>query len=80
MRPRELSLIPDELFEVPGMKDFLEWSTLRVWVRDWLRYCHWYYGTALTPEVSIKQFFDAPVINRKWNSDRTDPALVILRL
>ncbi|GAB4856170.1 hypothetical protein Ancab_039451 [Ancistrocladus abbreviatus] len=33
MRPRELSIIPDHLFEVGPMKDFLEWSCLRSWVK-----------------------------------------------
>lgn len=37
------------------------------WVRDWLRYCRWYYVTAMSPEVNIEQFFDAPVC--KWEME-----------
>jgi hypothetical protein len=74
MRPKELSLIRED--QVPRMRDFLEWSTLRAWVRDWLQYCCWYYGTAMSPEVSIEQFFDVPIVNTKWKVDRTDPHLV----
>lgn len=56
MRPQELILAPEHLFEMPGMRDFLEWSSLRVWVKNWLKYCHWYFGTALEPGVSIEHF------------------------
>lgn len=49
MKPR--ALCPDELFTQPGMKDFLEWSSLWGWMKDWLRYCNWYYRTAMDPEV-----------------------------
>lgn len=63
MRPK---LIPDELFVQTGMKDFLEWSSLRVWMKSWLRYCHWYYTTALSPDVGIEQFFSVPEVNSSW--------------
>lgn len=56
-RWHQLRLIPDDLFEMPGMKDFLEWSLLRAWVRSWLRYCRWYYMRALRPDVTIEQLF-----------------------
>lgn len=42
MRPKELKLMPDELFGHPAEKDFIEWSTLRSWVRQWLKYTKWY--------------------------------------
>lgn len=34
MKAKDLKLIPDELFEVGPMKDFLEWSTLRAWMKE----------------------------------------------
>jgi hypothetical protein len=46
------------------MKDFLEWASLRAWVREWLKYCQWYYMKALYPEVTIEEFFKAPVVNQ----------------
>ena len=58
------------------MRDFLEWSVLRAWVRSWLQYCQWYYSTAMAPDVPIEAFFTAPVVNRNWKIDRTDPDLV----
>jgi len=39
-----------------------------------LEYCHWYYG--LAPDVAIKEFFEAPVINRQWRVTRKDNNLV----
>lgn len=65
MKARELTLIPDDLFEVESMKEFLEWTTR---VRDLLRYCRWYYCTAIDPGVTIEEFFNALVNNRKWKT------------
>jgi hypothetical protein len=48
----------------------LEWSSLRAWVKQWLKYCHWYYSIALSPDVTLEVFFDAPVINRSWKTSR----------
>lgn len=49
-------------------------------MRSWLQYCRWYYITALSPEVSIEEFFNAPVVNRNWKIDRKDPNLIRLGL
>lgn len=34
LRPRDLRVCPDEMFEMPGMKEFQEWSLLRGWVDE----------------------------------------------
>ncbi|KAK4414747.1 hypothetical protein Salat_2581600 [Sesamum alatum] len=41
MKPRDLHLTQDEFFVTEKVQDYLEWSLLRLWVRDWLKYCHW---------------------------------------
>lgn len=73
---KELRLMPDELFAQPGMKDFLEWSSLRVWMKDWLRYCRWYFTTVMSPDPGIEEFFRAPIINPNWKVTRSDPTLI----
>lgn len=75
MKPKELSLPPEHLFEMPGMRDFLEWSALRAWVKQWLKYCKWYFCTALDPWVSIEDFLKAPVVYKSWKLNRVDPTL-----
>ncbi|XAR56142.1 hypothetical protein NMG60_11036495 [Bertholletia excelsa] len=70
---RDLRPILDDVFSHPKDKEFIEWSTLRV--RDWLWYCRWYYGTALNDQVTIEDFFNAPVVNRNWKITRSDPQL-----
>jgi hypothetical protein len=70
MKPKDLRLIPDELFVHPNVRDFQEYSTLRGWVREWLRYCHWYFCTAMQPGVRLNDFFDAPIVGRNWQADR----------
>lgn len=72
MRPRELILFPDELVELEGMKDFIEWSCLRSWVKAWLKYGQWYNSQALSPDVDLESFFSAPIVNRKWNVTNLD--------
>ncbi|KAL0305137.1 UNVERIFIED_CONTAM: hypothetical protein Sangu_3049200 [Sesamum angustifolium] len=39
VRPKDLKVVPDDLFQQPGMKDFLEWSLLRSWMRLRLVHC-----------------------------------------
>ena len=49
------------------MKDMLEWMTLRGWVKQWLNYLKWYWSVAMSPEVTLRDFFDAPVVNPRWD-------------
>ena len=46
MKPKDIRMIRDELFFTPKVKEFLEWLMLRSWMKMWLNYCLWYYGTA----------------------------------
>lgn len=61
MKPKDLQLAPDEL----GAK-VLEWSLLRNWVKSWLDYVHWYYAKGFSPEVGLRDFFNAPCYERSW--------------
>ncbi|KAL0294533.1 UNVERIFIED_CONTAM: hypothetical protein Sradi_6882600 [Sesamum radiatum] len=56
VRPKDLKVVPDDLFQQPGMKDFLEWSLLRSWMR--LRLVHWYASVALRPDVSVEELLE----------------------
>lgn len=60
MKPKELKVIADEFFKKPGMKDFLEWSSLRMWVKDWLP---WYSPIFMSPDPDIEEFFKASLVN-----------------
>jgi len=75
MRPKELRLIPDDLFATEKVKDFLEWSILRSWMKEWLAYSHRYYGTAMQPDVQISSFFDTAVLMRSWRIEPKDANL-----
>ena len=76
MAPRDLKIRPYDLFNQPGMKDFLEWSCLRAWVKQWLKYIKWYYSLALSPCVTIQDFFEAPVINHNWKLTKANPDFI----
>ena len=46
--------------------EYLEDMTLlRSWTEAWLKYVRWYYATALSPDVSIEDFFQAPVVTTR---------------
>jgi len=75
MFPKELKVLPSEVIE-GSTEDVLSRTLLRSWVRQWLTYCRWYYVTALSPTVTIQDFFDAPVVNRDWRVTSVDPELV----
>ena len=53
MKPSDWKVAPDELFPTERVWDFLEWSLLRNWMKDWLRYVHWYWSVANSPDVSL---------------------------
>jgi len=76
MRPKDLRVIPDELFPTEKVKDFLEYSTLRGWMKEWLNYCHWYYVVAFSPEVNLGDLFDGPVCASDWKANRKSEELI----
>lgn len=75
MKPRELKLIPEEFFGAPQVKEFSEYTQTRGWVHQWLKYLQWYCEIALSSEVTIPQFFDAPVVITTWKVLRRDENL-----
>lgn len=57
-------------FQQKRIRDFLEWSWLRNWMKDWLRYVHWYWSVANSPEVFLSDFFSASVYEKEWGIRR----------
>ncbi|CAH1444039.1 unnamed protein product [Lactuca virosa] len=51
LKPRELILPPDELFETEESRYFLEYSLLYGWMRHWLNYLKWYLKEVQTPPI-----------------------------
>lgn len=76
MKPKDLTLAPDSIFIQEVIKDFTEWTVLRAWVKQWLKYVKWYSLVALSPEVTINQFFSAPVTISTWRRTKRDENLV----
>lgn len=76
MKPKELNLAPEEVFPTPNSRDLLEWTILRGWVKQWLKYVKWYSTDAMSPDVSINQFFNAPVVMTDWRRSKKDENLV----
>lgn len=76
MKPSDLKVAPDELFPTERVRDFLEWSLLRNWMKDWLRYVHWYWSVANSPDVSLSDFFSASVYDKLWRIRRESSELI----
>lgn len=73
-KPLDIKLFPD--LKIDGLEYLHEWTVLRAWVKQWLAYVRWYWLTAWSPDVTIQDFFEAPVVNRSWKVKKTDPQLV----
>lgn len=73
-KPLDIKLFPD--LKIDGLEYLYEWTVLRAWVKQWLAYVRWYWLTAWSPDVTIQDFFEAPVVNRSWKVKKTDPQLV----
>lgn len=58
-KPLDIKFYPD--YNLEGLEDLYEWTVLRAWVQQWLAYARWYWLTAWSPDVTIQDFFEAPV-------------------
>ncbi|KAB1199680.1 hypothetical protein CJ030_MR1G013841 [Morella rubra] len=76
MKPSDLKVAPDAFFPTERVRDFLEWSLLRNWMKDWLRYVHWYWSVANSPDVSLSDFFSASVYEKLWRIRRESSELI----
>lgn len=76
LRPKELKVTPSELFVTPKVEDFQEYTNLRSWVKQWTRYCRWYYITAMDPEAKLDILFEGPECTTSWCADRKDESLI----
>ena len=48
---------------------------IRQWMKDWLRYVHWYWKKAMSPDVILDQFMDAPVVTTHYHVNRKSELL-----
>ena len=69
LRPKDLRVTPAELFVTEKVNDFQEYTTLRSWVAQWIRYCHWYYTVAVDPWVKLDSLFEGPVCTTSWKAE-----------
>lgn len=76
MRPKQLSLPPEEVQLGPGAVDFLEYSMLRRWVSSWLRYYSWYASQSVNLGASLQSWFEGPQITNSWQVKDENPELV----
>lgn len=75
MRPKEIRIFPSDLV-FDGEREILERTVLRKWVEQWLKYVSWYHTKALDENVSIEEFFNAPVVTNDWKRNLRDENLV----
>lgn len=72
---KELKLAPDELL-FDGQVEFNERTVLRNWMSQWLDWVYWYYSIAMSENVQIEDFFNAPVCATSWRRSLRDQTLV----
>lgn len=54
---------------------FLEYTKLRRWMGDYLRYLHWYWTVGQDDWASIEDMLDAPILMTSWFTPLMDKAL-----
>lgn len=55
-----------------GERDNSEYTLLRNWLSQWLKWLHWYAKVALGPDPSIKELFEAPICGTSWRRTNFD--------
>lgn len=43
---------------------------------QWCKYIHWYSKVALSPDVTLEDFFDAPIVKDRWRILALDQEMV----
>lgn len=44
----------------------LERTLFYNWMKDWLRYVHWYHTVVLDTDPKLQDLFEVPVVMRDW--------------
>ena len=76
LRPQELRVPPDDLFFTEEQRTFQEYTQLRGWVTQWLKYVKWYWEVAVSDRVTIQELMDGPVVQTSWKINNRDENLV----
>jgi hypothetical protein len=74
LKPKEIRLFPDELV-FNCERGILERTVLHGWVKQWLKWVHWYHSTAYDPYAGIEQLLDAPIQSSSWKRSEFDPSI-----
>lgn len=64
-RPKDLVVPPTSTYKSETFEYLEDMTLLRSWTEAWLKYVGWYYATALSPDVSIEDFIQAPVVTTR---------------
>lgn len=65
-RVSDVRLSPDKMYLSENSQELAESTLIRGWVQGWLDYISWYNITAMSPDVTLSAFFDAPVVQTDW--------------
>ncbi|AWL21855.1 RNA dependent RNA polymerase [Chenopodium quinoa mitovirus 1] len=70
-KPKELRLTPEGLL-FDGEVEIAERTVIHNWMKQWLKWIYWYYSVAMSPDVKLDQFFDAPICATSWKRNQID--------
>ena len=71
LKPREIRLFPEQMV-FDGEREILERTIVRRWVGQWLKWVSWYHTLSLQTDLTIDQFFDAPICATSWKRQNFD--------
>jgi len=64
----DLRVAPQDLYESEVFEYLSEYTLVRAWMSQWLKYIRWYYTVAVAPDLSFEDFIKAPVVTTHGES------------
>jgi hypothetical protein len=71
MKPKDLIVPPPEVHPYPAMGDYLEYTLMQSWMKQYLTYLKWY-ALLIQGPCNLRDFLNAPVYENNWYTRRVD--------
>ena len=68
LKPKELRVVPEEVV-FSAEREILERTVIHNWMKQWLKWCHWFFTLALSPNPSLAELVvlcPNVIVTRGW--------------
>lgn len=71
-QPKDIRLVPSDLFSGDGEEWMAEYTTYRSWITSWLKWTKWWVSVCADPNPSIRELFNAPIMQTYFKAKNQD--------